>query len=382
MVRAITVVSGKNGVGSSTVAINLALCIAGQGYRTCLLLTDAHFYRNSLCLGIDSEKELTAVIEKKQTAEDTVIRQCPGIDIFLGGSLLETFQTLDSGQIQYFLSSFASMTDYDFFIIDALPGNSKTTLALCMAATDVILVLTPEPSIITSAHTLVKSLGQNGFRGLMSVVVNQSKNVQISSMAINKLNNALQKSFQIHLEPLGDITKDSSVSKATDERTPYVINYPESTVARDIQKIALTLTNMEISVAPFTGLDMFWQRLFNLLGSNESDFSSMAAAMRLEGGPLEIRPDGKKATDTRHKDITGGQHGEADFKQTLASGDLLTLLERLSNNIASLTREVGGLRSVLEHQTRYRPSGFSDSPAQSPSKITLDYESFLSQRLG
>jgi flagellar biosynthesis protein FlhG len=378
MARAISVVSGKKGVGSSTVAINLALCIAGQGYRTCLFLADAQFYQTCLSLEIASESELASVIEKKHAAENAIIRQYPGIDILLGGSLMKIAQTLDPRQTESFLRLFASMADYDFFIIDALPGNSKITTALCMAATDIVLVFTPEPPSITSAHSLVKTLGQKGFKGVMSVVVNQSKNVQISSMAINKLNDALQKSFQIHLEPLGDITKDPSVSKATDERTPYVINYPESTVARDIQKIALTLTNMETSVPLFAGLDMFWQRFFNLLGSDESDFALLAAAMRSKDSPLEIKPD----KNTGLKNIVGDQPNDADFKQLSASADFPALLERLSNNIASLTREVGGLRSILEHQRGPGLSDSSDSPAQSPSKITLDFESFLSQRLG
>lgn len=378
MARAISVVSGKKGVGSSTVAINLALCIAGQGYRTCLFLADAQFYQTSLSLEIAPEAELTSVIEKKYTAEDAIIRRYPGIDILLGGSMLKTAQTSDPGQTSSFLSLFASLPDYDFFIIDAPPGNSKITMALCMAATDIVLVFTPEPPSITSAHSLVKALGQNGFKGLMSVVVNQSKNVQISSMAINKLNDALQKSFQIHLEPLGDITKDPSVSKATDERTPYVINYPESTVARDIQKIALTLTNMETSGPLLTGLDTFWQRVFNLIGSSESDFASMAATMRSKDGSMEIKPDENAGL----KSIVGDQRNEGDLEQILAPTDVLTLLERLSNNIASLTREVGDLRSVLEQQQRSRLARSSDPPAQSPSKITLDFESFLSQRIG
>jgi flagellar biosynthesis protein FlhG len=382
MARAISVVSGKKGVGSSTVAINLAICIAGQGYRTCLLLTDPQFYENNLSVEIAPEKELTAVILKNRTLESVIITQYHGIDILLGGSMLETAQSIDPGQMQYFLRSFAAMADYDFFIIDALPGNFKVTLSLCMAATDIILVLTPESSSITSTHSLVKALGQNGFNGSMSVVVNQSKNVQISGMAINKLNDSLQKSFQIHLKSLGDITKDPLVSKSTDDPTPYVIKFPESTVSRDIQKIALTLTNMETSVPPIPGLAMFWEKFFNLLGADTKNFMAMAASIKPESRPSEFSPDENEVPAVGLKMLlTGDQRNRDDIKQTLSSGDFRALLVHLSDNIASLSREVGGLRIILERQSR-RLSDSSDSPAHAPSKVSLDFESFLSQRLG
>jgi len=139
---------------------------------------------------------------------------------------------------------------------------------------------------------------------------------------------------------------------------------------------------METSVPPIPGLAMFWEKFFNLLGADTKNFMAMAASIKPESRPSEFSPDENEVPAVGLKMLlTGDQRNRDDIKQTLSSGDFRALLVHLSDNIASLSREVGDLRIILERQSR-RLSDSSDSPAHAPSKVSLDFESFLSQRLG
>jgi ATP-binding protein involved in chromosome partitioning len=144
--RKILVLSGKGGVGKSTVAANLALALARAGHRTGLLDVDLHGPSIPRMLNLEG-----ATVE----AEDQVLYpvQAHGLRIMSAGFLLaDPAQALiwrgpmKMKLIRQFIENVA-WEALDCLVIDCPPGTGDEPLAVCQLAAPVdgaLVVTTPQ----------------------------------------------------------------------------------------------------------------------------------------------------------------------------------------------------------------------------------------------
>jgi Mrp family chromosome partitioning ATPase len=144
--RKIVVLSGKGGVGKSTVAVNLATALMLSGKRVGLLDVDIHGPSIPTMLGLEHE----------------TIQACDGgmLPIELGelkvmslGFLLQNQDDaviwrgpMKAGVIKQFLKDVA-WGDLDYLIVDAPPGTGDEPLSLCQligAPDGAVIVTTPQ----------------------------------------------------------------------------------------------------------------------------------------------------------------------------------------------------------------------------------------------
>ncbi|MBP2670923.1 MAG: hypothetical protein H6Q85_989, partial [candidate division NC10 bacterium] len=139
----IAVVSGKGGVGKSTVAVNLAVALAQSGARTGLL--DADIYGPSIPI-------MTGVQQMPQSRAGKILPlEAHGLRLMSLGFLMpEGAPTvwrgpMVAGAIQQFLRD-VDWGALDYLVIDLPPGtgDAQLTLAQSLPLTGVIVVLTPQ----------------------------------------------------------------------------------------------------------------------------------------------------------------------------------------------------------------------------------------------
>ena len=140
MARVITVTSGKGGVGKTNISANLALCLARQGFRTCLFDADLGLANINILLGLYPEYDLGDVILNEKTVDDIIIKDFKGIDIIPGSSGVDKMADLGPEKLDYLIKSFSELDgEYDFFIFDTSAGVSKNVVSFCMTSSEVIL---------------------------------------------------------------------------------------------------------------------------------------------------------------------------------------------------------------------------------------------------
>lgn len=152
----IAVSSGKGGVGKSTVATNLAVALAMQGYRVGLLDADIH--------GPSQPKMLQC--EEYRPEPDTVngrdlIHPCEpyGIKMLSIGFFVDPNTALvwrggmASNALKQLISD-ANWGELDYFLIDMPPGTSDIHLTIVQALqlTGAIVVTTPQPVALADAR--------------------------------------------------------------------------------------------------------------------------------------------------------------------------------------------------------------------------------------
>jgi len=384
MAKILTVTSGKGGVGKTNISVNLAVYLAEQGYRTCLFDADLGLANINILLGVYPEYNLEDVIDGKKTLKEVVIHDKNGIDIIPGSSGVAKMEALSSEQLANLAQAFGQMDEYDYLIFDTSAGISKNVISFCMNASEVILVITPEPTSLTDGYALMKVLSLNGFNRTAKVVVNQSKNPKTAQLAFTKLKDTVQKFLGITLEPLGTLVSDARVVEAVAAQKPFITLYPNTLAAKGLKTVtAKILQQADDEENAFT-LDGFWSRCIDILtsplklptrkavpsGSKETSPPSPPVSVPVPEPAVaqSVTPKGTVAADA------------APLPQGLETTN--RLLEQLVEKISAVTIELAGIKTALAQGAR---NGKQSGPPANRNEangpvIPLDFESFLAQQ--
>ncbi len=140
----ILVMSGKGGVGKSTVAVHLALSLAGKGRKVGLLDVDLHGPSVPRMLGLDASlpggAKPRAIIHSPNLSVVSIEPLMPDKDrsiIWRG--------PIKIGVIRQFISGI-DWKDLDYLVIDSPPGTGDEPLTVAQTIPDahVLLVTTPQ----------------------------------------------------------------------------------------------------------------------------------------------------------------------------------------------------------------------------------------------
>lgn len=341
--RTIAVTSGKGGVGKTNLSVNLALALAEQGCRTCLLDADLGLANVNVLLGLEVGANLEDVILGRAGLADIMIKGCHGIDIIPGSSGVQRMADLGDRELEALLESFSALPGYDFFLMDTSAGISRNVIAFCMAASEVILVLLPEPASMTDAYALLKVLDGNGFKGVVKVVVSQCKNISAARKCYTLLRETTDRYLGIRVALAGVVISDQKVAASIGKRVPVIKSHPECNASRCIRHLAKTLLQQGPACVNDGGLPGFWTRFLGILkapmelGGREEGGSSGMETARAPGGedpPLREPPD----------------HLESAAVQDPHDGRLVSALGVLSQELAELRSELRRLREELKQR--------------------------------
>lgn len=152
----IGVSSGKGGVGKSTVASNLAVALAREGYRVGLL--DADIFGPSIpkMFGVEDEELYIHEVDGRQLI---IPIEKYGVKILSIGFLVDKNSpvlwrgSMASNALRQLISD-ADWGELDYFVIDMPPGTSDIHLTLVqqLAISGVVIVSTPQQVALADAR--------------------------------------------------------------------------------------------------------------------------------------------------------------------------------------------------------------------------------------
>ncbi len=246
--RVIAVTSGKGGVGKTTLSVNLAIEIAKTGKKVVVFDADFGLANVEVMLGIRPQYNLLDLIHNKKKIEQIITKGPEGIGFISGGSGVSELAMLDNTSIKLLISELVKLDKmYDVVIIDTGAGITDSVLEFVMVSPEVLLVVTPEPTSITDAYSLLKVLRRketfNPIYKTINVVSNRVTNENEGMEIYNKINTVSSKFLNTKLKFLGSVVHDKNASMAIIEQKPVVMAYPASSSARDISALADRLLN-------------------------------------------------------------------------------------------------------------------------------------------
>ena len=386
MPRILTVTSGKGGVGKTNISVNLAIYLARQGHRTCLFDADLGLANINILLGIYPEYNLKDVMDGEKTLKEIIIKDKSGIDIIPGSSGVSEMETLTSEQLSGLAGAFAELEEYDYLIFDTSAGVSKSVIAFCMNASEVVLVITPEPTSLTDAYALMKILTMNGYKKTTKVVVNQSKNSKTAQIAYKKLKDTTRKFLGVELSPLGTIVSDPRVIDAVSAQQPFITLYPKTQASRCVKAIGDFLQEKGSAAGDAFALDTFWSRCVDIFTSplkmpvRKEDASRKGAAVSADQPQPTERANVEAVSEIPAADQPATRKPIPDMVPDGVQNQ--QVMERLLEKISSVTKELAGIRKILEkgalNTSNFDASG--RSAGSSAPLIPLDFEAFLAKQ--
>ena len=266
--KVITVTSGKGGVGKTNITINLAIALSEMGKRVTVMDANLGLGNIDVLLGVVPKYTLVDVIYNNKNIVE-VLSDGPGnIKFVAGGSGIEDLAKLDNYQIQKFLANIALLDKIsDIILIDTGAGLSDSVMNFVMAADEVILVTTPEPTSITDAYAIIKAVSKRDSNKTVKLIINRAENATEANNITNKFSMVTQKFLEIKLQPLGFILQDNMVIKAVKAQQPFSISFPKSMASKQIKDISKRLLDINENFINEgrTGIKSFVSRFVNIL---------------------------------------------------------------------------------------------------------------------
>jgi flagellar biosynthesis protein FlhG len=260
--KTIAITSGKGGVGKSSIAVSLAIALGRNGATVTLLDADLGLANINVILGVIPKFNLYHVIKGKKRLKDIVIEVPEGIKIIAGASGFHQLANLDAKQRSEFIEAVSELDSDDFMVIDTGAGVSQNVLSFVIASDEVIVVTTPEPTAITDAYGIIKSIASQSPDKSVKLIVNRVQSVSEGKRVAQRVINIAGQFLNIKVDNLGFIFDDPYVAKSVRNQKPFIVSYPKARASVCVGIIADRITNREVDTEKGSGLVSFFRNLF------------------------------------------------------------------------------------------------------------------------
>jgi pilus assembly protein CpaE len=244
-------IGAKGGVGTTTVAVNVALALVKQEHS--VVLAELSSYPGTVAsqLGVDPAINLGPLLECKDPEEINrlMLGKCltkykTGLRLLLAPHNMEELKDIAAEQSENIVQELAGMADYTLVDLPFHPSAAtKTALQHCNF---VVLVLEPEASCLTGAQSMLHRLQSWGIAGssVGAVVVKHAP--VTTSMNLKQFRSSL------NCKIIGMVPPDPDLCMvALNTGSPGVISQPESNFAVALSELAARLAADQVAALVF-----------------------------------------------------------------------------------------------------------------------------------
>ncbi len=254
----IAITSGKGGVGKSNIAVNLGIALSQQGEKVCLFDADINLANTNILLGLTPTLTLHDFLSKRLDISEILTSGPEGIQIVPAATGIADFTHLDRPQQTHMLSALQDLEkDFDYLLIDTAAGVDEILINFLLAAPYTIIAITPEPTSLTDAFSVLKALKEHDFTQPVFVIVNMVDGRAVAHDAFKRFNGAVTKYLKLKPRYLGYIPNDNRLSESVRNQQAVLLRHPAAQASRSILDIARRLkqlldANMESGDSSFS----------------------------------------------------------------------------------------------------------------------------------
>lgn len=261
--RVIAITSGKGGTGKTSLAVNLAIGLQMAGQKVMLIDADIGMANVNLLMGSVTNRSLIDLLNDEVELEDVVEDGVSGVKYISGVAAIEATLNLNRAEQRKLHKKLGRCSELaNIIIIDTGAGLSRNVIEFILAAEEVLLVTTPEPTALADAYAVIKAYTTYTERRNIKLVVNRVREEEDCDDVTEKINQTTQKFLGVSVECLGYIYEDKAVSEAVHKQIPFIIGSPKSPAARCVQELVKSLLSGERMGSVSRGWRGFLDRLF------------------------------------------------------------------------------------------------------------------------
>jgi len=230
MVRVIGIVSGKGGVGKTTIGLNLGAALAHH-FKKNVTIVDCNVTTSHLGLYLGMYYcpiTLNKVLRGEYTAEEAVQHHHTGLKIIPASLSLSDLEGIDITEIRNSIKSIFDKND--IILLDGSPGLGREAIATLKASDEILYVTSPFIPFamdIVRNQEIVNEIGVKPIGIVLNMVHN--KKHEMNTKEIEELT---------RLPVIAKIPFDMNVHKSLALKTPVVTFKPNTIASKEIIRLA------------------------------------------------------------------------------------------------------------------------------------------------
>ena len=269
--RLITVIAGKQGIGRTSVTINLAAALARSGKD--VLVLDENQAPNNLLdrLMLSPHRDLLDVAQGRCAVKQAVMR-AQGFSILPAARVMCTLNQLHAVEQQRLEQALTEASNgVDVMLVDAalLQGRLAVSSGLATGVA-MLVVVDATASGITEPYAMIKRLALENARLQFAIAVNKADSELEAMTVFENMARVARNHLSARLEYLGYIPFDAKLQRATQLGRSVVEAFPSSSSARAYLELAQKLSRLPVGQdEPVVDIPTMLQSLIRQMGNGE-----------------------------------------------------------------------------------------------------------------
>ncbi|OYT41752.1 MAG: hypothetical protein B6U78_02565 [Candidatus Aenigmarchaeota archaeon ex4484_224] len=234
----VCIVSGKGGVGKTTVAINLASAISTY-FKENPLLIDANLFNSHLALYLGMyyfPYTLASLLRQNLNINDIIYKHPTGLRIIPNG--IEVRKSINFSKLERIFSNI--LKKEKIVIIDSPPGFSREIFQILKPFKNFLIVSNPDWISLNDAKKIAEIL-RNRKKKIVGIVLNRvsNKSFEVSKEEFEK---------EVKAKVIGEIPESDIIKKSVHLRNPLVNLDPYNNISLTFGEIASFILNKNFEV--------------------------------------------------------------------------------------------------------------------------------------
>ena len=234
--RLVTVFSPKGGVGTTTIAVNLAVAVAARRpERTLLIDLDRQFGQVATHLNLPIRQTMADLVRDTGAIREpellrTYATHSQGLHVLVAPGSPELGETINAEHVDILMQT--AVTAYDAVIVDAGSHLDDPSLTALDRADGVVFTVYPEIPALRALHSLLEVLGEIGH-------VAEKATLVLNNVFAREILKMRDIESALGTKIAAELTYDPfAYLKAVNEGVPVVRGAPRSIPAEELVKLA------------------------------------------------------------------------------------------------------------------------------------------------
>lgn len=236
--RVVTVVGARDGLGATSIVVNLAAVLGSTGKE--VLVLDENLSQDNVAntLALKVRYDLLNVARGDKIWRDVVLNGPEGVSVLPVARAMQSLPKLNESQRDRMLESLiAAAKDTDVVLVDAARDGHSVCASLS-GDEPLLLVLNATASGITESYALLKQMAMHNGRQAFDIVVNKVGTEREALAVFDNMAQVARRHLQVRLEYLGYIPVDEKLKRATQLCRPVIEAFPAAQSSYAIREIA------------------------------------------------------------------------------------------------------------------------------------------------
>lgn len=241
--RRIVLTGCKGGVGTTTMAISMAIAL--RKHASGILLVDANPMRGDIAAmcRLRGTRDIDDVLSGRQTIQQALVTGPAGIQVLPRFGLNTNAVGATTRQLVRQLDSWSHAHDYVVIDAGSCPLNAE---ALWPVAEHAVLVTTTDSVAVTDAYALLKSLVREHLLADMNCIVNKYESGSALSDIAARLVESCDRFLGLQILGLGGVPLDGKIPLAVASGRSVNCAFPSSPATLAIDEIANRIASANV----------------------------------------------------------------------------------------------------------------------------------------